>query len=531
MTIEVRNLDHLGLVAGLIDEIGIVELINEQLGEHLAQKISAGQVIKGMIMNGLGLVSSPLYLFSRFWEGKAIEHLLGEGIKAEYLNDDRLGRVLDNLYQTGLNQVFIKIVLAMVKKYKIDVGKVHLDSSSFSVQGEYKTNDSVSVEEQEPCRVKITYGYSRNHRPDLKQFMIDLVSSADGDVPLWMRMGSGNESDRQQFPQIMQEYKSQLKWDSLIVLDSAFYSQENVQSCQSISWLSRVPLTVKAAWKLVQEVSREELKASELKGYSYKEVRKNYGGIEQRWLVVESEKRRESDLKKLNKNIHKEALDVGKQLRQLSRQTFACIPDAQRMAQKLLKKSKYHHLTNIQIEVVTNKNRKDTANEAYQVRGTVSICEEKVEPYRNSAGRFIIATNVLDSNILTAEEMLSKYKEQQAVERGFRFLKDPMFFTDSIFLKSPERIQSLGLIMGLCLLVYSLGQRQLRQTLQRRNATVPNQLNRPTDHPTLRWIFQCFQSIHALLVHQTVEISNLSDERLSLLKFFPPACQRYYLLC
>lgn len=127
--------------------------------------------------------------------------------------------------------------------------------------------------------------------------------------------------------------------------------------------------------------------------------------------------------------------------------------------------------------------------------------------------------------------MLSKYKEQQAVERGFRFLKDPMFFTDSIFLKSPERIQSLGLIMGLCLLVYTLGQRQLRQTLQRRNATVPNQLNRPTDHPTLRWIFQCFQSIHVLLVHQTVEISNLSDERLSLLKFFPPACQRYYLLC
>ncbi len=140
MSIEVRNLDHLGLVAGLIDEIGIVELINEQLGEHLAEKISAGQVIKGMIMNGLGLVSSPLYLFSRFWEGKATEHLLGAGIKAEYLNDDRLGRVLDSLYQTGLNQIFISIVLAVVKKYQIDVKEVHLDSTSFSVQGEDETD-------------------------------------------------------------------------------------------------------------------------------------------------------------------------------------------------------------------------------------------------------------------------------------------------------------------------------------------------------------------------------------------------------
>lgn len=66
MSIEVSNLDHLGLVAGLVDEIGLVALINEQLGEHSAEKISAGQVVKGMILNGLGLVSSPLYLFSRF---------------------------------------------------------------------------------------------------------------------------------------------------------------------------------------------------------------------------------------------------------------------------------------------------------------------------------------------------------------------------------------------------------------------------------------------------------------------------------
>ena len=62
-------------MAGLIDEIGIVPKINEFLGEHKAEKISAGQVVKGMILNGLGLVSSPLYLFSRFFEGKATQHL------------------------------------------------------------------------------------------------------------------------------------------------------------------------------------------------------------------------------------------------------------------------------------------------------------------------------------------------------------------------------------------------------------------------------------------------------------------------
>jgi transposase len=135
MSICVRNLDHLGLVAGIIDEIGLVDQINELLGEHKWEKISAGQVVKGMLLNGLGLVSSPLYLFSRFFEGKATEHLLGEGIKAEYLNDDRLGRVLDALHEQGPNQIFVSPALEVVKKSQINLGTVHLDSSSCSVQG------------------------------------------------------------------------------------------------------------------------------------------------------------------------------------------------------------------------------------------------------------------------------------------------------------------------------------------------------------------------------------------------------------
>ncbi len=78
------------------------------------------------------------------------------------------------------------------------------------------------------------------------------------------------------------------------------------------------------------------------------------------------------------------------------------------------------------------------------------------------------------------------------------------------------------------LVVYSLGQRQFRQALQRRQRTVPNQLGRPTDRPTLLWIFQCFQSIHVFCVGELVQISNINDQRL-LLEFFPYACQRYYL--
>jgi transposase len=99
----VQNLDHLGIVAGLVDELEIVEQVNHHLGEDCRERVSPGVVVKAMILNGLGLVSAPLYLFEQFFIGKATEHLLGEGLLPEHLNDDRLGRVLDGLYLSGLS--------------------------------------------------------------------------------------------------------------------------------------------------------------------------------------------------------------------------------------------------------------------------------------------------------------------------------------------------------------------------------------------------------------------------------------------
>ncbi|GGA50827.1 IS1634 family transposase [Okeania sp. KiyG1] len=105
---------------------------------------------------------------------------------------------------------------------------------------------------------------------------------------------------------------------------------------------------------------------------------------------------------------------------------------------------------------------KSDSNFPDEIQVKVSLRESKIELEKKQAGRFILTTNVLDKMELTTEEMLSKYKEQQSVERGFRFLKDPLFLTDSIFLKSPDRIEALELIMGLCLLVYALYQFEKR---------------------------------------------------------------------
>jgi transposase len=114
---------------------------------------------------------------------------------------------------------------------------------------------------------------------------------------------------------------------------------------------------------------------------------------------------------------------------------------------------------------------------------------------------------------LNNEAVLSEYKEPQSTERGFGFLKDPLFFADSVFLKDPGRIAAVGMVMGLCLLVYNLGQRTLRQALVQADESLSNQLKKPTQRPTLRWIFQCFQAVHLLVIDGVKQIANLTDER------------------
>ena len=90
---------------------------------------------------------------------------------------------------------------------------------------------------------------------------------------------------------------------------------------------------------------------------------------------------------------------------------------------------------------------------------------------------------------------------------------------------------ALAMVMGLCLLVYTLGQRQLRQALALCEETIPNQLKKPTATPTLRWVFQCFQAVHLVHLNHQLQISNLTDTRFKILQFFGKPCQQYYLIC
>jgi transposase len=116
--------------------------------------------------------------------------------------------------------------------------------------------------------------------------------------------------------------------------------------------------------------------------------------------------------------------------------------------------------------------------------------QELITNYQDSSGRFVLATSILDTRELEALEILKIYKQQQSSERGFRFIKDPLFLADSCFVRNPERVETMMILMPLCLLVYNLGQRQLRRSLKTEKSTVKNQVNKLTESPSFLCIFQ-----------------------------------------
>jgi transposase len=114
------------------------------------------------------------------------------------------------------------------------------------------------------------------------------------------------------------------------------------------------------------------------------------------------------------------------------------------------------------------------------------VKQERVDEEALRKACFIVGTNVLDPIVLSDQALVTSYKEQGGVERGFRFLKDPLFLAYSVFVKKPERIMVLALIMVLCLLVYRLAKFRLRTCLAESQQTIPDQVHKPTARPTMR---------------------------------------------
>ena len=154
----------------------------------------------------------------------------------------------------------------MVERFGIKISSGHIDGTSISVQGKYiesegkqkkSCTEDVKEEEgeEEAVPIRINHGYSRDHRPDLKQPTLILLTAGVEGIPLFMQVGDGNKLDSQAFPEMIKAFQSQWQGEKLdlLVMDAAFYDEENlIDSKERFNWISRVPLTIKAAQELTK---------------------------------------------------------------------------------------------------------------------------------------------------------------------------------------------------------------------------------------------------------------------------------------
>jgi len=506
------NLDHLGLIAGMVDELGITELIDTViLQDHEQRQVSVGQCVKAMILNGLGFINRALYLMPHFFKDKPVERLLGEGVRAEHLNDDTLGRSLDSIYAYDPEILYGQIAAQSVKRLGLSCHIGHIDTTSFHVDGAYNSDQ----EDVPEGVIHINQGYSRDHRPDLNQVILQLISEHQAGIPLWMEALSGNSSDKESFRQTLSAHLEQLHEGvglSLIVADSALYTAKTLQELGNFPWITRVPETIGGTPELIHAVSDEWMNTRPERAYTA--LGATYGGVKQRWLVVYTQSAHERAEQTVNKQHLKQSQAEYNAFTTLANRSFACVADAEAALAYLQKKLKVIalHDPNI-VEVAGFKGkgrpRKGQAPDAISYRieaGVASVLETRRLKIQQKSC-FILATNQLDESQLSAEDLLEHYTPgQQKVERGFRFLKDPWFMAHTLFLKSPKRIMALMMIMTLCLLVYGALEYRIRQTLQQHQQTFPTQIGTTTAKPTVRWVFQFFAGIHVLLIDSWQEI-------------------------
>lgn len=534
---ESKRLDHLGLVSGMYEELGLGEVVDQALGVNPQANLSPGMCLKAMIVNGLGFTTRPLYLSASFFETKAVEQLLGRGISASEITDQQLGNFLERCYAYGCTRLFSQISWEVFRRLELS-GRdrfVHLDTTSVSVQGEYDRGKEA---------LNITFGYSKDHRPDLKQFMISLMVEPQHGIPWLFKALDGNSSDKAHFQQVIGDLARGARDQPgrlYLVADSALYTQEGLSQIDTVYWISRVPHTYALAKQVVASYMRQDMGPEDEKGYAHRELAIPHLGIHQRWLLVWSRQAYEREKQRLRRAWKKEQLKAENQLRALTRQEFHCQGDAQKALDKISRKWTYHLPAQISLNsrnLTGKRGRPKTdappTEQRFRIHAQAKTNLQALRTALKPLGKFILATNELDQKALPGIEILAHYKDQNQVEKGFRFLKSPLCMAESVFLKKPERIVALAMVMCLAMMVYAMAERKLRLALKDNNQTIPNQKGKPYQKPTMRWVFQCFEGIEILYIHQNRQqpqrlCLNLKPLHKQILQLLGPTFQKIYL--
>ena len=515
----ITDAKHLPIVKAYAEKIGLVETIDRMVGTQM--ELSPGMTMLGMVLDTLS-GRTPLYRLAEFFEEKDTHLLLGEAIPPERFCDYNLGRSMDKIFETGTQKIFSQLAQNALVGFEIDPRRLHFDTTSVNVYGDYDLIDPP---------FEITYGYSKDKRPDLKQFLISMLC-VDRNIPILGATKDGNASDKTLNNELLTNISKYMAEHGLApgayvyVADSAFVTKDNLNMAEDReTWfLTRLPATYNECSRVIQdavasdrwidigalaeEVSRPKRPTARYRAYDGTVA---LYGKTYRAIVVHSSAHDKRRHKRIGRLLEQDRKELEQLCKEAARNAYYCHEDAQAAGEKLIRKagSSYHQLQ-IDVQKVPKYGRgrpaagkpRPVLRYEYVLTATIKEAPEKVDPLREEAGCFVLLTNLLDQEeVWPAPELLTLYKSQIGIEKNFSFLKDPAI-VNSIFLKKAERIEVLGLILLISLLIWRLMERSMRQYVETHGRTLPGWLRRKTNKPTAFMMTTKFVSVMVVTVGQ-----------------------------
>ena len=508
---------HLPIVKQYAKRLNLVETINQFVDTQM--ELSPGIAILAMVLDTLS-GRTPLYRLTEFFEEKDVELLLGSAIEPERFCDTNLGRSMDKIFEAGTLKIFSQLAQNALKVFDVDPRRLNFDTTSIRVYGDYDLANPP---------FQITYGHSKDKRPDLKQFLVAMLC-VDRNIPILGATQDGNASDKTLNNELLTNISKHMARHGLspgayvYVADSALVTKDNLDKANETWFLTRLPATYNECSRVISQAvaaddwtnigslaeahSRPKRPTAHYKAY---ESTVDLYGKTYRAIVVHSSAHDKRRHKRIDRLLAKDRDQLEKACKETTATAFFCRADAQIAAEKLMHSANMnYHKIMADIEKVPRFSRGRPAKDKprtplrYEYVLSTKIVEapEKVNPLRTQAGCFVLLTNLVDQqDDWPAVELLQLYKSQIGIEKNFSFLKDPVI-VNSIFLKKAERIEVLGLVLLISLLIWRLMERSMRQYIESNDCTLTGWERRPTKKPTAFMMTTKFAKVLVITIGQ-----------------------------
>ena len=496
-SLEITQVNWLPIARAFIEQIELESIIDRLVPNEM--RISVSQVVMGMVLDAL---SGRTPLFRLQDSASTSEVLLGQEVPSETFADHNVGRVLDKLFEAGTTKIFSEIAQKAVEVFEIDPSHVHGDTTSVSLYGDY------DCAADPPFRIE--HGHSKDKRPDLKQFIVSLLC-VEGNIPIFCKHEDGAASDKTINNKLLTDISSHMARHGLgegafvYIADSALITGPNLEKMENTLFISRLPANFLECGRVIREAVEvdqwidigtlnESIASAKRPAAHYKayESTVSIEGKAYRAVVLHSSAHDKRRHKRIDRAVERERKELEKLARDVRANPFYCRPDAEKEADRLSHLGTYHRIQ-AEITEIPRFGRGRPAKQQPRVPSrieygvTLRIEEdpEKLRGPRMEAGCFVLITNISETHeeIGPAEGILRLYKEQIGIERDFGFLKDPAI-VNAIFLKNPARIEALGLILVIALLIWRLIERTLRKYVNESGETLPGWDGKRTERPT-----------------------------------------------